>query len=438
MKLSRYTLFINDFPDQGKYLTFNTRTQAQVVIDGELKTILDRLPAFPGAEQARRALSSLQKMGLVVDDSEDEKRIMEDWFRTIKTDTSKMRATVLTTYDCNFACPYCVEEGVKSSIYMDEQTAQNTVSYIQERVKQDAPQELSINFYGGEPLLNGKAVKTVAAALHAFCREMGLAFFFGITTNGALLSSRLVDELKPYGLKGVMITLDGTGEFHDRKRPFRNGRGSFDTIMANILAVADKIAVSIGGNFDRENIGSFYGLLDYLEERGLASKLHQVSFKPILATLHDRRQAANTADMGCAFFEPGVMESMVSLRRAVLSKGFKADPGLGVNLCSMVMNGSSFIIDPKGALFRCPAFVGVEDFRVGDIDHPGKEDFSSLDLWKRCIDCVYVPLCGDGCLHASYVRYGDLSRLNCRKDFMEYMVQENLKLNYEFSRKERK
>ncbi len=435
MKLSRNTLFIEDFPDPGEFLTFNTRTQAQVVIDEKLKRVLDTLPGNNHDQPTLEALGALERMGILIEDSKDEKRLIEEWFQTIKTDSSEIDATVLTTYDCNFACPYCIEEGVRNRVYMDKSTAERTVSYITGRVDSASPKRLSVNFYGGEPLLNPKAIRIVARGLKKLTEERELPFSFSITTNGALLTPEIVKELKEYGLKSVKITLDGTAEFHNRKRPFKNGRGSFDIIIENLLAVVADIEVDVGGNFDRENLASIYKLLDYLGALGLTDKLRSVEFKPIFLNHQDREKVPHGSDLGCVFFEPAVMASMIDLKKAALDRDFKVNTGLGINLCSMVMSGSVFIIDPVGKLYRCPGFVGHEEYVVGNIDQPGQEDFSARDLWKRCSDCVYVPLCGDGCLYAAYIRYGDINHLNCQKSYMDYMVKEQLKLNYRHSRK---
>ncbi|MGQ9630154.1 MAG: radical SAM protein [bacterium] len=437
MRLSKHTLFIPDFPDEGKFLAFNTRTQAVVVIDRELKGIIDGLPSAPTEGRSREALSKLEEMGILVGDAVDENRVIEGWFRDIKSDTSQVKATVLTTYACNFACTYCVEEGVKARIYMDDETARRTVSYIRERVEEHSPKGLFVTFYGGEPLLNLRAIKIVAGGLREFVQGRGLPFAFGITTNGALLTPKVVDELKGYGLGGIKVTLDGTREFHDRKRPFKNGRGTFDIIMRNILYAVDRIDVDIGGNFDDENAGSFLELLDYLLGLGLAPKLHKVRFKPISAIPRDREGLPLSADLGCVYSESGAIHRMVELRRAILERGFRTDGGMGVNLCSVVMNNAIFIVDPRGKLYKCPAFVGREEFEVGDIRGREERGFAGADLWRRCIDCPYVPLCGDGCLYAAYVRYGDATRLNCQRDYMEFVVRENLKMNYELSRRKK-
>jgi uncharacterized protein len=117
-----------------------------------------------------------------------------------------------------------------------------------------------------------------------------------------------------------------------------------------------------------------------------------------------------------------------------LEMGFPVDPGVGVNACGMTANSAVFTIDPKGRIFKCPAFVGHEQFSVGTIDTGEQTDTSqdSQELWERCRDCLYVPLCGEGCQFGSYLRFGDTSRLNCRKEFIEYMVRESLKLNYRY------
>ena len=431
MKLSKHTVILDNFPKDGLYLVYNTRTQAQVVIDNSLLERFKDKSFKAQNDVEREAFKTLEKMGIVIDDSTDEDTILEEWFKLIQNDRTSMRAMVLTTYDCNFACPYCVEAGVRKKLYMSNKTAKDAADYITRRISDFKPKRFSLTFYGGEPLMNIEAIRVVSTSVKKYCENNGIDFSFGITTNGSLLTPRIVDKLIPLGLRHAKVTIDGTREFHNKKRPFANGMGSFDVIIKNITSVVDKIDITVGGNFDDENVESIPQLLDYLKDLGLDKKLKLVDFKPIFETINDMPSYTSDTDMGCVFFREDVMENLVKLRRIVLEKGFNASPGLGVNVCTMVMNPSFFAIDPQGILYRCPAFVGYTQFSVGDIYHYGEEDFSTKSLWKRCKDCSYVPLCGDGCLYAAYIRFGDPEKLNCQKSFMEYMVRENLKLNYE-------
>ncbi len=431
MTQSKYTLFVEDFPQQGQHLFFNTRTQALIAVDEELKACVQGLPSLCIGKRTADALATLVKMGFVVQNEAEDSRCIEDYFRDLKSNGSLVQATVLTTYACNFACPYCVEEGVKAAIHMDEETAGRCVSYICERVQEHRPERLFVTFYGGEPLLNIKAIRIVAGGLNQYCKVHSLPFSFGITTNGALLTPEVVDELKTYGLKGVKVTIDGFREQHNRKRPFANGKGSFDIIVENVYQAVEKIDVDVGGNFDEENIESFAPLLDYLKERGLDKKLHAVRFKPISGIPQDREGIAGSMEMDCVYSEPSTAKHMLWLRRLALEKGFRTDPGVGVNACSMTANSAIFTIDPLGKIFKCPALVGHSEFEAGSIttgENPA--DGTAEDLWKRCLDCRYLPLCGEGCQLGAYLRFGDRYRLNCQKEYVEYMVRENLKLNY--------
>jgi uncharacterized protein len=219
--------------------------------------------------------------------------------------------------------------------------------------------------------------------------------------------------------------------------------------MKNILSIADLTDVDIGGNFIAGRCGSFVKLLDHLQNLGLEKKLHQVGFKPVI---RDHRNSPPDADgpmsrrdhgtaqgetpcvdAGCVFSEREVRQSMVGLRRAALERGFPVEPGIGIHLCTATMGDRSIVVDPKGSLYSCPAFVGREEFRVGHVEDPSHNVRSTNGLWKRCRECVFVPLCGDGCHYASYLRFGDMNRLNCQREFMEYVVRENLKLNYVYS-----
>ncbi len=438
MKKSKYTLFIEDFPDRGKHLFFATRTQAVVVVDQELKETVERLPAFNrgGGKRTADALASLLQMGFLAQNEEEERRSIEEYFRALKEDVSRLDATVLTTYACNFACTYCVEEGVKTAVHMDEATAKRSVRYICERVREHRPQSLFLTFYGGEPLLNLKALRIVAGGLKEHCKAHGLPFSFGITTNGALLSPEVVDELIPYGLKGVKVTLDGSREQHNRKRPFVGGRGSYDLIVENVRRAVDKIDVDVGGNFDDENVASFPELLEHLKQLGLDRKLHAVRFKPITQTPQDRALVPASTEIGCVYSSPTTARHMVELRRLALEKGFRTDPGVGVNACSLTANSAAFTIDPAGKIFKCPALVGHSEFQAGTIENGESRNPAPERLWERCLHCAYLPLCGEGCLFGAYLRYGDPYRLNCQKDYMEYVVRKNLELNYRYRQKQ--
>ena len=436
MKLSQFTLFIPHYPTPAEYLVYNTLTQSMVVIGEELKQVLDNLPAVePENPEVESLLGTLEETGIVAEDDVDETDLVINWLNGHKELTSLLKVQVLTTFACNFACPYCVETGITSRTSMDPAACDATIHWIQDRAAENDPDQIYINFYGGEPLLNVPPLVRISQALSAYAEENGIGFSTGITTNGSLLAPEIVDRLIPYGLRSVKVTLDGERDVHNRKRPFRDGSGSFDLIVSNILSIVDKVSVQLGGNFDAENVESIPGLLDHLANRGLASRLWEVEFKPITGFIADGESVSPRAS-DCVFFsDENLPEAFLNLRLAAHRRGFSIRTGLGISLCSMLQAKSGFVIDPEGVIYNCPALVGHELFAIGNVreeelnnSHLG---FTTLEPWRECLDCVYLPVCGGGCRYAAYMRHGDFGAVACEKAFFDRVGPELLKMEYE-------
>ena len=427
MKLSRYTKIIEDFPETNRHLLFNTLTHGVVVVDDEMAAEVRGLPDTRNLSSELKRLKKLRF--LVADDTEDRKRI-NAYFADLTSASTCVNATVLTTYSCNFACTYCVEEGVISPVRMTREVAHRCGDFLLQQAKEYHSKSVYVSFYGGEPLMNTDAIRWVAHRVKKAAKRRHMRFAFSLVTNGALLTPEMVNELVELGLEGVKITLDGDRHHHDLKRPFKNGRGSFDVIMNNLRYAVTKVTVDVGGNFDAENVDSIYNLISYLKNEGFAGKLNRVNFKPISQTPKDREGLGPTAELECVYAGGDTAHTMVALRQELIKNGFDTDAGVGVNICGMTFDGPHFTVDPTGKLYKCPAFVGIDRFCVGDIDR-GDQKPSPKDLWRKCQDCENVALCGDGCMYGAYISYGDETRLNCQRDYMETVFRENVKLEYQ-------
>jgi uncharacterized protein len=432
-KLSKHLLKIPDFPEPGKTLYFQTRTRAQILGDEELAALLKKIPDETSFEQ-QKTLEVLKRMGIVTFEDFDEDALIRKWFETIRNKRQSLEATILTTYSCNFACTYCVEGEDHPDIKMDNKTAYRTSQFVREKFEKHQPGMVDLVFYGGEPLLNEEPIQIIVSQVRCFSEERGIPFSFRLITNGSLLTPKKVDELKVMGLRQVKVTLDGTREFHNKRRPFRNGKPSYDIIMNNIDYAATKVLVHIGGNFDRENADSMIQLLEELDTRGLRDKIAMVSFKPISKSIPDIENPVRPGtELRCDYADPETAHTVFKLWKEARIRGFKVLKTVGMDLCSMTTNPLMFVIDPKGKIFRCPAFVGYNNFISGDIYRGEEERLPARNIEEECLRCPYVPLCGDGCSYASFVLYGDENKRVCQKDYMEYIVKENIKFNYRLS-----
>ena len=90
--------------------------------------------------------------------------------------------TLNVTNNCNLACSYCFETD-KTRAMMKPEIA---VEAIKKAYSPNAPNTMpyTINFFGGEPLLNWPAIKAVID----YCNENNLKVQYGFTTNLTILT----------------------------------------------------------------------------------------------------------------------------------------------------------------------------------------------------------------------------------------------------------
>ena len=443
--------------DRNEVFLMNTFTDAQLLVTPDVATLLDRVTAGEAAFSAEEgeALEALVENGFVVDSREQERARLRQYFAAMREDTDQLRVTVLTTLQCNFACDYCFQgdhgDYNKFAHKMSMETAAQVVSWIEERLDTLHPEKFVLTLFGGEPLLNLPVAYYLAEQTHRVCAERGIAQFVNVITNGLLLTPEVVDRLVPYGLNGVKITLDGDRDTHNRMRPLRGRQGTFDRIIENIRQVADKCAITIGGNFDESSADSYPALLDFLKQQQFADKIAKVNFKPIIrapepqqpkgfipltvvgagdkplgGTCMTSAGAGLAASSGpcdtCHFVD----EKMSFLRDETRKRGFPTVDGIHMGPCE-IHRKHAYTLGPDGAMYSCPGFTGEKTESVGHIS--GRQEpwhaaalarYEQLSPLKdECGDCSYVPVCGGGCSVAAHTEASDMHAPSCHKSAFE-------------------
>jgi len=437
MKLSRFNLWVENYPEQSKYLLFNTRTQALIKIDQELKENLEQL----SGSKLKENLDALRENGIIVKDEEEENLKLKDFFRQLKYESDKLtfETTILTTYSCNFKCDYCFEESVREKIFMDKDTSDLVIQWLINRAEKRNLKKIYLVYYGGEPLLNIRPIYDISWHMQDWARKSGVDFAFGVITNGSLIYPDLVDKFLSVGLKEVRVTIDGDREAHNKNRPFSDGQPSFDLIINNIKGIIDKVKVAVAGNFDRENFSSIPRLLDYLDKEGLLYKLDYFAFAPIVPRLGPKENPSAIELSHCLSFleKDGLFNEVLSIKRELLKRKLKLrTSGLAVNACPLTMQDAGVTIDPKGLIYKCNSLLGYPEFSVGDVrneEFNQKHDqFLNIDAWDKCpADCPYVPMCQGGCRLFSYLENKNFSDLSCKRGYFDRITPELIKLEYE-------
>jgi uncharacterized protein len=454
---SRFNVAVR-LPGRDELFLLNTLTDAHAVVSPDVLALVERLEREPGAEarlgpEEREALAVLAREGFVVESREAEQAAVERFFADFREDTSQLRLTVLTTLQCNFACDYCVQgdhgEHNRQANRMSLETAAAVAAWAEARLDAMAPASCVLTFFGGEPLLNLPVVYFLAERMWQACTARGVTLLVNVITNGLLLTPEVVERLRPFGLNGVKVTLDGVREAHDRARPLRGGQGTFDRIVENIRRVAGRCKVAIGGNFDVETAADFPGLLEFLAAQEFAPLLDKVTFKPVirprpapsppgviplLPAGGDGSGAGGVcrtaAGAGLPRSSPCdtchfVDEQMSALREATIRHGFRTVDGVHMGPCELHRR-HAYTVGPDGSLYACPGFSGEAGQAVGHID--GRTDaaleaaakrFDAIAAWRQCGDCAFVPVCGGGCAAAAHTELGDMHAPACHKPAFE-------------------
>src|SRR5262245_21180381 len=152
----------------------NTLTDAQLIVSRDVSEFLDRLGAdSPAAftDEQREALTTLRDNGFVVDSRETDRQNVRDFFHGVHENQDQLRLTVLTTLQCNFACGYCFQgdhgDYNKHADRMSLETAVRVAEWIEREMDRVQPEQLTLMFFGGEPLLNLPVMYYLAERLYA-------------------------------------------------------------------------------------------------------------------------------------------------------------------------------------------------------------------------------------------------------------------------------
>lgn len=315
-------------------------------------------------------------------------------------------------HDCNLKCTYCFAaqgdfDGEK--ILMSLEIGKKAIDFIVEQSKNR--ENLEIDFFGGEPLMNLDVVKELVKYGNEKAEKHHKKFKYTMTTNGVLLNEETREYLNNT-MDNIVLSLDGRREVNDHMRQTVNDQGSFDVIINNIKAMAamrgDKDHY-VRGTYTHHNL-DFSKDVQFLAEEGFKS----ISVEPVVAEAsHD--YALTEADL------PVIMNEYDALALAYLKRHedglhynffhFNVDLDHGPCVYKRLSGcgaGKDYVaVTPEGDIYPCHQFVGNEAFKMGDVNQgiingEIKRTFDAGNLLEKeaCKTCWAKYFCGGGC-HAN-------------------------------------
>ncbi len=349
----------------------------------------------------------------------------EDVYKEAIIDFKKRKTVVKAlclhiAHDCNLACKYCfAEEGEYhgNRSLMSYEVGKKALDFL--IANSGNRVNLEVDFFGGEPLMNFQVVKDLVAYGRSKEEAYNKKFRFTLTTNGMLLNDEIM-EFANKEMANVVLSVDGRKEVHDFMRPTRNGKGSYDLIIDKFKTMAEmrnQTNYYVRGTFTHHNLDFSQDVL-HLADMGF----RQISMEPVVAP-DEQPYAIKEEDLPKLFEEYDLLAKEM-VQREKDGKGFNffhfmidltGGPCLYKRLSGCGSGTEYLAVTPWGDLYPCHQFVGMEEFKLGNVD-TGIEKTELVDEFKlcnvyakdKCKDCFARFYCSGGCAANSYNFHGNL------------------------------
>lgn len=265
MKLSRYNI---EKKEDKSCLIYNTVTSAILELDTDYEKSYYEMKE--GKKCSKPDLeSALLEGGMLVEDDKDEFAELLIRNKIERFADSNLTLTIAPTMACNFCCPYCYEKG-REYITMSETVQDQLTSQLKEKYQHI--HELTVSWYGGEPLLAIETIEKLTKKIKSVL-PLGCKYNADMVTNGYKLTRRVAEKLKDMDIHYIQVTLDGSKQAHDSRRILHNHQPTFKHILDNIRECADILNISIRINVDKTNINEATEIFDWLERYGLKGRV---------------------------------------------------------------------------------------------------------------------------------------------------------------------
>ncbi len=417
MKLTKYcsATKLNDFPELTVLLTFLEQGMMILPTSKIDKLFSGELNVLTEYEQKK-----LQEIGALIPDSLDEVSKIAYYYSKIPYSNSIGKLTVLTTYDCNLKCYYCLQNPL-TLIHTFDNQYDSFLVWLLRWITDNCLSEVNIEFIGGEPLLNVDCIRKVCSTVI----KTGVKFKASLITNGLLLTDEIIKELAILGLRSVQLTFDGPKELHDKVK-FCSEFSCYDHNKELIKKLKDRnIKVDIRINFLKG---------DYATAIATAKSLVDIEEKRDITMYFSEIFGLDTSSCAYNYESEVEIKKKSELLKLVKSLGFSVPYPLGSILCK-AESDVNFVITPNLDIYKCYLLVGNESQKIGSIVD-GRLDvmnFSPLirTLRTECEECYLLPICKGGCRANNILNSTTNQRALCGKSIIETVLAEFLPTFYE-------
>lgn len=443
MKTSRYN-FSSDLND-GSILLYNSISGSLIKITAdEYKRCLDLLPMLKSDNNIVGLLDQLKQGHFIVDDDLDEFNYIKFLHYIARYSSGIYHLEIAPSGDCNFACSYCFNED-HEYVSMSREVEYKLLEKAETEIR--GKKKLNVSWIGGEPTLAVDTLCRLSKGFMDITAKENAIYTSAIFTNGYLLNREMAVRLKQHKVQMAQITIDGPPEIHNKRRPLKNGGGTFDVILNNIREISDVLKVILRVNIDRTNANAetITQILDLVEKAGIPKHvfIDLEEVQPYTAACScyaamygfDRREYAQVITDLIPLIQSRGYDFLVQ-GKTLLPK-VSACPSCSIDCLA---------ISSDGDICKCLTLVGNKRESLGNLLNPGRIDDRMIKwlAWdpfarRECRECTVLPLCmgGDGCPFPEASLEGNVRRCELRCSPFKFRMKEILKMYYESIQRKR-
>jgi uncharacterized protein len=396
-RASRYN--VRSRTKDGDLLLFNTFSGELIQIDAaQAPEVLASLGTKGVGEDLSDTQQVLVNTGILVDQDVDEMRRAryqhEQWKRN-----QSLTLIIMPHENCNFRCTYCYEEFPRNK--MEPWVRESLKKWVHSKCR--SLKQLTISWFGGEPLLAPDVIAELSESFMASCKELGVRYKALMTTNGYLLTPEVVTQMQKAEVRSYQITLDGPECTHNQTRKLAGGGGTFQRIYENLRYMHnsdEQFEVAVRMNFDSNNVGEIPEFIEKLKQDFGGDARFKTHFHPVgqwggpnddVLPVCDSREAHKHAfTLLDQSVEAGFSNWLSDMIKPFGTTCYAADP-------------NSFVVGADGTVYKCTVALYNPKNKVGAFRENGTMylDHDLHALWTTsdaegdtgCQSCHFRPSC---------------------------------------------
>lgn len=378
----------------------------------------------------------------------------EKWSSDVRRINS---ASLILTENCNLRCIYCFEnEKRNTKCYMTPDVAISSIEYLIKGAKTSNRNNISVTFFGGEPMLNIDIMELIYDYGMFRCKEENLYFDCGTITNATILTERHKELFRRMyrenKLLNIQLSIDGIPEIQNHNRPTATGNASAELVEKNIsefLALRDELnapehSIHVHSVISRFSLPKMYESYQYFRSLGI----EQIWFMPcheeewtdedVEIFKEEKQKIADFIYEKC--IEDGNTKWLS--RYSSLSKCKSKHPskpcGAGESYATITTNGD---VHPCHHIFFNDTTMKFGNSLLGTDETSKRQfflDYTSESLFGdkpcgecdnySCYRCIATNYVNNGNMQIGFPQYCKLSRVEdaIRKELRDKLVQKGL------------